>query len=127
MHSSIKQLVKLKKIFFKNLSLILICYSFQSITCIFGNCSAHFHGFGAVFIASELGQRVNNAFNSIHLRIEQFSWCFLPVEIKRILPMIICVAQEPVELECSGSISLSREVFKKASQFKFHLLLFYFV
>ena len=65
-----------------------------------------------MFIACEISQRVNDAFNGLNLTIHQFDWYLFPIEIQRMLPMIIVVAQQPVTLECFGSISCSREVFK---------------
>lgn len=65
-----------------------------------------------VFIASELGQRMGDAFEEIHSTIDQFDWYSFPVEIKRMLPMIILEAKQPVLFECFGSIACTREVFK---------------
>ena len=72
-----------------------------------------FSGFIAVFVACELGQRVTNAFHVISLTIEEMNWYLLPIEIQQILPTIIARSQDPVTLECFGSIKLSREVFKQ--------------
>lgn len=65
-----------------------------------------------VFIACELGQRINCAFDDINHTIEQSEWYLFPGEIKRMFPVIIANAQEPVSLECFGSIACTREVFK---------------
>lgn len=72
-------------------------------------------GLVIVFIVSELGQRLNNAFEEIDLTIEQFDWYIFPIEIQRMLPMIIANAQQTVSLECFGSIACAREVFKNVS------------
>lgn len=69
----------------------------------------------AVFIACELGQRMNGAFDEIHLTIDQWDWYLFPIEVKRTLPMIIAIAQQSVELQCFGSITCTREVFRKVS------------
>lgn len=71
---------------------------------LFLTVSKAFHGFAAVFLACELGQRVSSAFERTSLRIEQFDWHLFASESKRILPIIMVVAQEPVTLECFGSI-----------------------
>lgn len=68
-----------------------------------------------VFIASELGQRMGDAFEEIDFTIGQFNWYLFPVKIKRMLPMIILDANQPVVLECFGSIACTREVFKNVS------------
>lgn len=66
-----------------------------------------------VFIACELGQRMNDAFDRIGFTIERSNWYLFPIEVKRMLPMIMSIAQQPVELECFGSITCTREVFRK--------------
>lgn len=76
-----------------------------------------FYGFCAVFIACELGQNLSKAFNGISSKVEQLDWYLLPPQSKRILLIIIAVSDEPVTLECFGSISLSRDVFGRVSQF----------
>lgn len=64
------------------------------------------------FIACEIGQRTGNAFDKIDFTIKQFDWYLFPIEIKQMLPMIIAVAHQPVSLECFGSITCTKEVFK---------------
>lgn len=79
-----------------------------------------YYGIGAlatVLIASEIGQRITDAFDEIEYNLNQVDWYLLPIEIKRILPMMIANAQQPVSLECFGSIICSREVFKKVSMY----------
>lgn len=71
------------------------------------------YGLGILFLACELSQRLVNAFTEIDRMIEQFDWYLFPLNIQRMLPIIIVVAQEPVNLECFGSISCNRAVFKK--------------
>lgn len=74
--------------------------------------------FATVFIACELGQRMTDAFDEIDSTICQFEWYLFPIEIKQILPTIIAIAREPVEVECFGSIACTREVFKNVSILK---------
>lgn len=73
-------------------------------------------GIAGVFLSCDLGQRSSDNWNAINLKFDQFDWYLFPNELKRILPIIIAVAQQPAELKCFGSFSLSREVFKKVSQ-----------
>lgn len=68
-----------------------------------------------VFIASELGQRMNDAFEEIGTDLDELDWYLFPIEIKRMLPRIIANAQQPVTLECFGSIACTREIFRKVS------------
>lgn len=72
-------------------------------------------GMNLVFISCELGQRNADAFDGINLAIDQLNWYRFPIGIKRMLPMIITVAEMPVTMECFGSISCTREVFEKVS------------
>lgn len=65
-----------------------------------------------VFIACELGQRLTDAFEEIEDIVDHFDWYLFPNEIKRILLIVMVIAQQPVEMECFGSISCSRVTFK---------------
>lgn len=71
--------------------------------------------FATVFIACEIGQQMNDAFEKIYFTVTRFKWYLFPIEIRRLLPIIMANAQQPVSLECFGSIICSREVFKKVS------------
>lgn len=75
--------------------------------------SQAYFGIATVFFACDLGQRVSDKWNEINSTIDQFDWYLFPNELKSILPTIIAIAQQPVELECFASFSLTREVFKK--------------
>lgn len=68
-----------------------------------------FYAFGAMFIACELGQRVNLAFNECSEMIHRFDWYLLPAEIQRLLPLIINFAQQPIDIKCFGSAACDRE------------------
>ena len=68
--------------------------------------------FATVFIACELGQRLIDAFDEISSTIDHLKWYSLPIEIQRLLPMIVVAAQQPVSVACFGSITCTREVFK---------------
>lgn len=71
-----------------------------------------------VFIACEIGHRMSEAFEGmIDFTIDQWDWYLLPKEIKRMLPSIMLNTQQPITLECFGSIKCSREVFKNVSSF----------
>ena len=61
--------------------------------------------FGTLFIACELSQRVENAFSEIADDMDQLDWYLLPNELKQTLPLVMLMVQEPVTLECFGSIS----------------------
>lgn len=71
-----------------------------------------------VFIACEFSQRVNNTFNEISEKIDQLKWYLFPIKNKRMLPLIMGFVQQPIALECYGSIFCCREVFKGVSAHK---------
>lgn len=72
--------------------------------------------FSLVFISSEMGQRLSNAFSEISDIIEQFEWYSFSLEMQKRLPIIIMNAQEIVAIQCFGSIASDRETFKKVSE-----------
>lgn len=71
-----------------------------------------FFSFVLVFIVCELGQSMCNAFDEINVTINQFEWYLFSTEIQRMLPMITANAQQPVLVECFGSIACTRDAFK---------------
>lgn len=70
---------------------------------------------GLAFIPCELGERVTGAFLEICDGISVLDWYAFPIEIQKTLPIIMINAQEPVALECFGSISCGRDIFKAVS------------
>lgn len=75
--------------------------------------------FGLVFLVCESGEHVHCEFNEINNEIvEQIEWYSLPFEVKRTLPIILCNAQKSVYLECFGSSSCCRTIFKEVSRRK---------
>ena len=73
------------------------------------------YSFGIVFMACEFGQRMTSAFADINILIGQFNWYKFPLKIKKMLPVILMSAQEPVVLEVFGNIACSRETYQKVS------------
>lgn len=74
-------------------------------------CSA----FGTVLVVCELAQQSYDSFIKIYDMMVQWKWYLLPHDIQRMLPLILNVMQQPVEVRCFGSISCSRETFKRVS------------
>lgn len=72
-----------------------------------------FYAFGTLLISCDLGERLSNSYSGIMKKIEQFEWYLFAIELQKILPIIMIAAQQPVEIECFGSISCSHETFKK--------------
>lgn len=73
------------------------------------------YAFGIILVICELGQRLTDAFGQIADEVKHFDWYLFPYEIQRILSFILINAQQPVELECFGSVTGIRETFKKVS------------
>lgn len=73
------------------------------------------YAFGVALFICELGQRLTNAFGEIGDVIADFDWYLFSFEIRKLLPTLLMVAQQPVALECFGSISGSRDTFKTVS------------
>lgn len=65
-----------------------------------------------VFINCELGQKITDAYEQVEITIERSDWYLFPIKTQQMLPMIIANAQQPVELECFGSMKCNREMFK---------------
>lgn len=60
-------------------------------------------GFTLLFVACELSHRMTCAFDTVNVYIEQLNWYLFPIEVKRMLPMIIATAQEKRE-SCIGML-----------------------
>lgn len=84
---------------------------FWSVTCIFLYC--------------EFGDRVTNEFEELNDAIDQLKWYDFPIEIQRMMPIIMILAQKPVEIRGYGNIACARHVFLKVSEniFSFNFFL----
>lgn len=72
------------------------------------------YAFGLVLISCELGQQMTNAFERIgDVMKSQFNWYRFPIKVQRMLPSLLIISQQPVQLECFGSNACVRESFKK--------------
>lgn len=70
------------------------------------------YAFGILFVSCELGQRITVAFDECSVIIEQFDWFLFPVEIQRMLLIVIHFAQQSIVIKCFGSAACDRETFK---------------
>lgn len=70
------------------------------------------------FIGCEMGQIMTNTFAEIDHEIGQWDWYLYPIEIQRVLQIIIPSLQRPVVLQGFGSITYSRITFNKVSFMK---------
>lgn len=82
---------------------------FESVLC-------GFWALTLVMFACEAGQRTSNEADEIDDAFSQIDWYLLPVEVQRILPIMIIYMKEPIAVEFFGTLSCSREQFKKVSQ-----------
>lgn len=71
-----------------------------------------FWSFILIFTFCDLGENVTNQFDEIDLYY-QCNWYLFPLNIQRILPIIIINSQELVVLHAFGNVSCTREAFKK--------------
>lgn len=71
------------------------------------------YAFGIMLFICELGQRLSNAFVEIDNAIELFRWYLFPLEVKKMLPIVLSAAHRPVVLEFFGSLSGTRGTFKE--------------
>lgn len=72
--------------------------------------------FGVILIVCEMCQAGCDAVNATDMEISQIDWHLYPIEIKKVLPMIII--QKPVSLKAFGSMATDRKLFRKVLQVK---------
>lgn len=71
------------------------------------------YSFGVVFICCEIAQHASNAVDSFDMEIGQTDWYLYPIKMKKMLPMMMIMAQKPAQLKWFGSMAADRELFKK--------------
>lgn len=71
------------------------------------------YSFGLLFIACEIAQSGCDAVNSFDLDIGQIDWYLYPIQMQKILPAVMNMAQKPVEFIWFGSMAADRDTFKK--------------
>lgn len=69
--------------------------------------------FGIIFIECEIGHHLSSEFDSINDAVYELDWNSYPDNIKRMMPIILQVTLEPVELSAYGNYACSRETFKR--------------
>lgn len=72
--------------------------------------------FGLIFVSSEICQRISSAFDRIDYKLTGLNYYLLPIDVWKILPVIIVNAQEPISIGCFGSISCERITFKNVEK-----------
>lgn len=71
--------------------------------------------FVIIFVICEIGHRVSKAFEETDILFDRLHWYSFPIEMWHMLPTVFAAAQEPIVFNVFGSISCSREDFKKVS------------
>lgn len=79
-----------------------------------------FWSFSIIFVYCEFGERMSNGFNEINDSICCVNWYTFPINMQRMIPNILIIAQKPVVLDAFGKISCKREVFTNVSPFLFN-------
>lgn len=67
------------------------------------------------FMEFEPDQRFSNLTDGINDVIIQMVWYLFPSESRRVLPIVMQSAQEPLVVKCFGNVSCARKQFKKVS------------
>lgn len=74
--------------------------------------------FGFILLLCEFGQRVNDSFEHIHDTINKFEWYMFPLEMQKLLPIMMNVADQQVTIKVFGNISCDRDTFKTVRWFQ---------
>lgn len=74
-----------------------------------------FTAFGLLFFICEIGQRYTSACDGVNDVANQFNWYSFPVKVQQMAPIIILITQQPIAIECFGSVMCLRDTFKKVS------------
>lgn len=75
--------------------------------------------FGLVFLYCEMGQQIAVHFDKVDETILEMDWYLFPIKTQRMLPTILMVTQEPVQLQGFGNVPATRATFKGVIQLKF--------
>lgn len=70
---------------------------------------------GQIFLFCYFGDLLTDNFKKVNDMFYQWNWYFLPLDIKRLMPTILCAANYPDYLRGFGNISGTRERFKKVN------------
>lgn len=71
-----------------------------------------------LFLTCELGERIASLFNELDNEIVQLEWYLFPMEVQKLLPMVMINTQESIVIQCFGSVACTRWQFKKVSTTK---------
>lgn len=75
------------------------------------------YSFALIFLFCEMSERVRASFEMINGAIYEMDWTAFPMETQRMMPVILAVAQRPVQLQAFGTTACSRQTFKTVINF----------
>lgn len=67
----------------------------------------------ATIVPCDLGDKLSSALWEVNYLMDQNHWYLYPIEILKVLPIVLRGVQEPAYIECFGSFKCNRESFKK--------------
>lgn len=70
---------------------------------------------GQILILCEFGERLAHQFLEINDEIFRSNWYKLPIDIKKMLPIIVNGTQHPIVISGIGDTECTRETFKNVS------------
>lgn len=68
--------------------------------------------FGQILVLCELCEYITGQFGEIDSEIMQYDWYKFPIEIQKMLPILICGTQNPTVMKGYINVEYSRETFK---------------
>lgn len=71
--------------------------------------------FGVVFMFCELGEELNGQTKEINDAMCELDWDSFPLNLQRMMPMILLTTQHPKELTAYGGTLCTRNTFKRVS------------
>lgn len=71
--------------------------------------------FALIFFVCEFGHKISDKFDEFGYEISQLDWYLFSLEIQKMLPFFLIVADRPPDLNVFGDVSCGREDFKMVS------------
>lgn len=74
------------------------------------------------FIPCELSERISIAYFEVCDAVDELDWYLFPIEMQKLVPIVMVNSQAPIALRCFGSVFCGRDVFKKVCARKYNNL-----
>lgn len=72
--------------------------------------------FGLVFIYCEFGERVTARFHEVNDSFYEMDWHLFPIETQRMMPIILSLTQQTVQIQAYGNVPAVRATFNAVIQ-----------